>query len=63
MESIRLILAYASSKHIKFYQMDVKYAFLNGFLKEEVYLKQTPGYEIDGQEGKVYRLKKELYMD
>ena len=41
--------------------MDVKYAFLNGFSKEEVYVKQCPGYEIDGQEGEVYMLKKALY--
>ena len=34
MESIRLILAYSSSKHINVYQMDVKYAFLNGELEE-----------------------------
>ena len=37
-ESIRMILAYASSKNIKVYQMDVKLAFLNGELEEEVYI-------------------------
>jgi hypothetical protein len=35
--------------------------YVNGFLEEEVYVKQPPGYEIDGQEGKVYKLKKTLY--
>ena len=40
MESIRLILAYASSKNIKVYQIDFKYAFLNGELEEEVYMEQ-----------------------
>jgi hypothetical protein len=40
MESIRLILTYASSKHIKVYQMDVKSTFLNGDLEEEVYMEQ-----------------------
>ena len=34
MESIRLVLAYASSKNLKVYQMDVKYTFLNGELEE-----------------------------
>jgi hypothetical protein len=37
-ESIRLILGYASSKHIKVYQIDVNSAFLNGDLEEEVYM-------------------------
>jgi hypothetical protein len=38
MESIRMVLAYPNSKNIKFYQMDVKYIFLNGDLEEEVYM-------------------------
>jgi len=41
--------------------MDVKFAFLNGVLKEEVYVEQPPGYEIEGQEHKVCKLKKALY--
>jgi len=45
----------------KIYQMDVKSTFLNGFLEEEVYVRQPCGYEIDGQEDKVYKLKKALY--
>ena len=36
-------------------------AFLNGSFEEEVYVRQPPGYEVDGKEDKVYRLKKELY--
>ena len=43
------------------YQMDVKSAFLNGELKEEVYMGQPRGYEVKGKEEKVYRLNKELY--
>ena len=46
MESIRLILAYASSKNIKVYQMDVKSAFLNGELEEEVYMEQPDGFQV-----------------
>ena len=41
MEAIRFILAYACSNNIKVYQMDVKSAFLNGELDEEVYIKQA----------------------
>lgn len=43
------------------HHMDVKSAFLNGELIEEVYVVQPPGFEIDGQENKVYRLDKALY--
>ena len=45
----------------KIFQMDVKSAFLNGYLKEEVYIEQPPGYVQKGRENKVYRLKKALY--
>ncbi|KAF0934128.1 hypothetical protein E2562_022818 [Oryza meyeriana var. granulata] len=41
--------------------MDVKSAFLNGELAEEVYVQQPPGFAVDGQEHKVYRLPKALY--
>eukprot|EP00253_Pinus_taeda_P031816 PITA_31816 len=41
--------------------MDVKSTFLNGVLKEEVYVEQPPGYEVGGQEHKVCKLKKALY--
>ena len=43
------------------YQMDVKSAFLNGILQEEVYVQKPPGYQILGHGHKVYRLKKALY--
>jgi hypothetical protein len=41
--------------------MDVKFAFLNGDMKEEVYVRQPVGFIVTGQEGKVLRLKKALY--
>nr|AAK02025.2 Putative copia-type pol polyprotein [Oryza sativa]AAP52042.1 retrotransposon protein, putative, unclassified [Oryza sativa Japonica Group] len=43
-EAIRLLLAFAASKGFKLYQMDVKSAFLNGSIQEEVYVKQPPGF-------------------
>ena len=61
MESIRLILAYASSKNIKDYQMDVKSAFLNGEIEDEVYMEKPDGFQVQEAENYVYRLKKDLY--
>ena len=61
MEAIRLILAYASSKQIKVYQMDVKSAFLNGDLEEEVYMEQPEGFHVQDASQFVYRLRKALY--
>ena len=46
---------------IELHQLDVKTAFLNGDLKEEIYMDQLDGFQIKGQEGKVCRLKKSLY--
>nr|GFD41642.1 retrovirus-related Pol polyprotein from transposon TNT 1-94 [Tanacetum cinerariifolium] len=43
-EAIRLFLAYAAHKDFTVYQMDVKTAFLNGIIKEEVYVGQPPGF-------------------
>ena len=42
LEGIRMLLAFACIKNIKLFQMDVKSAFLNGFINEEVYVKQPP---------------------
>ena len=61
MEIVRAVLSIAAQHKWKFYQMDVKSAFLNGVLMEEVYVEQPPGYEKEGQEHKVCRLKKTLY--
>ena len=61
MEAIRILLAYACAHNIKLYQMDVKSAFLNGYIKEEVYVEQPPGFEDDKKPNPVYKLKKALY--
>jgi hypothetical protein len=45
LESIRILLAYATYHGFKLYQMDVKSAFLNGPIKEEIYVEQPPGFE------------------
>ena len=45
LEAIRIFLAYVAHANFKVYQMDVKSAFLNGELEEEVYVQQPPGFE------------------
>ena len=44
-KAIRIVIAFAAYMEFKLYQMDVKSAFLNGYLKEEVYVMQPPGFE------------------
>ena len=61
METVREVLSIVAQKKWKVYQMDVKSAFLNGVLMEEVYIEQPLGYEKKGQEHKVCKLKKALY--
>ncbi|KAL4032606.1 hypothetical protein IC575_005686 [Cucumis melo] len=60
-ETIRLILSLAAQNGWKVYQIDVKSAFLNGHLKEEIFVAQPLGYVQRGEEEKVYKLKKALY--
>jgi hypothetical protein len=61
LEAIRILLAYASCYDIKLYQMDVKSAFLNGFIIEIVYVEQPPGFEDPRFLNHAYRLSKALY--
>nr|GFC38453.1 retrovirus-related Pol polyprotein from transposon TNT 1-94 [Tanacetum cinerariifolium]GFC38476.1 retrovirus-related Pol polyprotein from transposon TNT 1-94 [Tanacetum cinerariifolium] len=60
-EAICLFLAYASHKDFTVFQMDVKTAFLNGILKEEVYVGQPPGFFSKQYPDHVYALDKALY--
>jgi hypothetical protein len=59
--TIRTLIAVAASYGLIIHQMDVKTAFLNGELDEEIYMDQPEGFIADGQENKVCRLIKSLY--
>ncbi|KAJ9535587.1 hypothetical protein OSB04_un001276 [Centaurea solstitialis] len=59
--TIRLLLALAAIHNLVIHQMDVKTAFLNGDLDEEIYMKQPEGFVMPGNENKVCKLKKSLY--
>jgi hypothetical protein len=61
LESIRMLLAYDTHHGFKLYQMDIKSAFLNGSIKEEVYVEQPPGFESEEYPNHVYKLHKVLY--
>ncbi|GJW53228.1 retrovirus-related pol polyprotein from transposon TNT 1-94 [Tanacetum coccineum] len=61
LESIRILLAYACALDFKLFQMDVKSAFLNNFINEEVYVAQPPGFIDFEKPDHVYKLKKALY--
>jgi len=61
LEAIRMLLAFASIMNFKLYQMDVKSAFFNGFIQEEVYVDQPPGFENSKKPNHVFELKKALY--
>nr|GEW05579.1 retrovirus-related Pol polyprotein from transposon TNT 1-94 [Tanacetum cinerariifolium] len=61
LEAIRIFLTYAAHKNMVVYQMDVKTAFLNGNLQEEVCVKQPDGFMGPDNPNHVYKLKKALY--
>ncbi|GKE23607.1 retrovirus-related pol polyprotein from transposon TNT 1-94, partial [Tanacetum coccineum] len=60
-EAIRIFIANVAHKNMTIYQMDVKTAFLNGKLKEEVYISQPKGFVDQDNPSHVYKLKKALY--
>nr|GEZ64225.1 retrovirus-related Pol polyprotein from transposon TNT 1-94 [Tanacetum cinerariifolium] len=61
LEAIRIFLVYAAHKNMVVYQMDVKTAFFNGNLREEVYVSQPDGFVHQDNPNHVYKLKKALY--
>jgi len=62
LEAIRLLLDYASIMKFKLYQMDVKSAFLNGFIKEDVYVEQPPGFKDYKFSNHIYKLKRHFMV-
>jgi hypothetical protein len=61
LEAIRILLAISVAKGFKLHQMDVKSAFLNGVLEEEVYVRQPPEFESERYPHRVCKLRKALY--
>ena len=61
LKSIRLLLGVAYIQKFKLFQMDVKSAFLNGYLHEKVYVEQPKGFTDPNFPNHVYKLKKALY--
>ncbi|GJZ54645.1 retrovirus-related pol polyprotein from transposon TNT 1-94 [Tanacetum coccineum] len=61
LEAIRIFVANAANQNVTIYQMDVKMAFLNSELKEEVYISQPEGFVDQDNPSHVYNLKKALY--
>jgi hypothetical protein len=61
LESIRILLVYATHHDFKLYQMDVKSVFLSGPIKEEVYVEQSPSFKSEDYPNFIYKLHKTLY--
>ena len=61
LDTVRVMLAVAANRGWQVHHLDVKSAFLNGELQEEVYVSQPEGYMVKGKENLVYRLHKTLY--
>ncbi|XP_070004633.1 uncharacterized protein [Nicotiana sylvestris] len=63
LEAIRLLIAFATHMKFTLHQMIVKSAFLNGYLKEEVFVKQPPGFESKECSEHVYKLDKVVILN
>lgn len=61
LSSIRLLLSYAAIENLEIYQMDVQTSFLNRVIKEDIYMQQPEGYEIQGKENLLCKLHRALY--
>ena len=61
LKSIRILLAVAASLDYEIWQMDVKTAFLNGNLEEDIYMRQLEGFIAKGQEHMVCKLQRSIY--
>ena len=60
LEAIRLLLAFACHMNFKLFQMNMKKAFLNGFIQKEVYVKQPLGFKDFEKLNHVYKLQKDF---
>ena len=61
LKSIRILLSIAAALDYEICQMDVKTAFLNGYLDESIYMMQPEGFIVEGQEQKVCKLLRSIY--
>lgn len=61
MTSIQVLLGLTASMDLEIKQLDVKTAFLHGYLEEKIYMHQLEGFEVKGKEHMVCRLRKSLY--
>ena len=61
LEAIHILLSFEVYCNMKLYQMDVKSAFLNGLIQEEVYVEQPLGFESETLPHYVFKLNKALY--
>jgi hypothetical protein len=61
LKSIHILLAYATHHDFKLYQMDIKSAFLDSLIKEEIYVEQPPGFKSEEYYNHVYKLHMTLY--
>jgi hypothetical protein len=61
LEAIRILLVFAASKGFIFYQMDMKNAFLNGIIQEEIYVRQPLDFKNPKYPDRVYKFSKALY--
>ncbi|KAJ4713761.1 Retrovirus-related Pol polyprotein from transposon TNT 1-94 [Melia azedarach] len=61
LDTIKLLIALAAQNRWKIFHLDIKSAFLNGYLKEEIFIEQPEGFKVNGEEDKVYKLNKALY--
>ena len=62
LEEIRMLLSFSSYRKFKVYQMDVKSAFINGNLEEEVYIEKPEGFQLTDKGNYVCKVKKSLYV-
>ena len=61
LKSIRILLSIAAALDYEIWKMDVKTAFLNGYLDESIYMMQPEGFIVEGQEQKVCKLLRSIY--